>query len=407
MGRADAVYGTHDHLVLLLGRIADFTARDRSRKIKVLEANGGQWRPPPDMDFGSPPMNRNPLFTTPRGSVSQQGQGLPQGAYIPQPGAQTQPPSQQRPNVPPPATPPMFFGMAPMPTKAHMPSSYAVGGSAPTPSPKSERSDYDLEIETRAALEEWFQIRAALNTFKSHFGPQFQPLSAELHQPQSTPFGPALQYRSYDVANLWALYYMSYIIALRSHPHMPAPAMMAAGIAAPQTAPFAQLIGQIAGGLVPPPSGQPLNPSLGASLCEVTMPLFFAGIQYQDSEQRAWLVSHVRDIEARTGWASVGMIAQGCETAWVKAFEAGRGPPYQRTKEEWHMEKVVDPRITREGGHFDGSEPDPSDMSDRRWASTNAATRVHWAMGLLSVEEDIDPRASRHVSGVQPSAITG
>jgi hypothetical protein len=406
MGRADAVYGTHDHLILLLGRIADFTARDRRRKVKVLEANGGQWRPPPDMDFGSPTLSRNPLFPTPRGSVSEPSQRPPQSGHIPPPGAQIQPPGKQRPNGPPSAAP-MFFGMAPMPTSAHMPSSYAVNGGNQTPSPKSEQSDYDLDVETHLALEEWLQIRSALNTFKSHFGPQFQPLSTEFHQPQSTPFGPALQYRSYDVANLWALYYMSYIIALRSHPYMPAPAMMAAGVAAAQTAPFANLIGQIAGGIVPPHPGQPLNPSLGASLCEVSMPLFFAGVQYQDSEQRNWLVRHVRDIEARTGWASVGMIAQGCETAWVKAYEMGRGPPYQRTKDEWHMAQVSDPRITGVGGHYDGAPPDPTDLADRRWANTNDATRVHWAMGLLSVEEDADPRASRHVSGVQPSAIAG
>jgi hypothetical protein len=284
-----------------------------------------------------------------------------------------------------------------------MPSSYAVEGANSSPSPKSDKSDYDLEVATQSAIEEWNQIRAALNTFKSHFGPQFQPMPAELHQPRMTPFGPALQYRSYDVANLWGLYYMGYIIALRSHPHMPPAAMMAAGIAAQQTAQYAQLIGQIAGGIVPPHPGQPLNPSLGASLCEISMPLFFAGITYQGAAQRDWLVRHVRDIEARTGWASVGMIAQGCETAWVKAYEAGRGPPYTRTKEEWHAEKVHDPRVTREGGHFSDAEPDPTDMSDRRWASTNAATRVHWAMGLLSMEEDLDEKASIHVSGVHPS----
>jgi len=320
---------------------------------------------------------------------------------MPQAGAQAPPQSQQQSKGPPPAMP-TFFGMAPMPTKAHMPSSYAVDGASSTPSPRSDRSDYDLEIATQSALDEWFQIRTALNTFKSHFGPQFQPLSPEFHQPSSTPFGPALQYRSYDIAVLWALYYMSYIIALRSHPHMPPAAMMAAGIAAPQTAPFAQIIGQIAGGIVPPHPGQPLNPSLGASLCEVSMPLFFAGIQFQDAAQRNWTVRHIRDIEARTGWASIGMIAQGCETAWVKAFEAGRGPPYARTKEEWHVE-THDNRVTREGGHFDGLEPDPSDLTDRRWTRTNAATRVHWAMGLLSVEEDIDGGASRRSSGIYPS----
>jgi len=243
----------------------------------------------------------------------------------------------------------------------------------------------------------------ALNTFQSHFGPQFQPLPAELHEHLDTPFGPVIVYRSHDIANLWAIYYMAYIIAMRSHPHMPPAAMMAAGIAASQTAHFTQLIGQIAGGIAPPRQGQDLNPSLGASLCEMSMPLFFAGIVYRDASQRAWLVSHLRNIEARTGWASIGMIAQGCETAWEKAAAAGRGPPYTRTKKEWHHENVHDNRVMKNNGQVD-EEPDPTDFSDRRWASVNPSTRVHWAMGLLSVEEDDDLRNSRHASGVQPSA---
>ncbi|KAF2433492.1 hypothetical protein EJ08DRAFT_668802 [Tothia fuscella] len=386
MGRADAVHGTHDHLILLLGRIAEFQARDRSRKIKVMEANGGHWRPPANMDFGSPTLNRGaPLFPPAPGTSGPPGQGFgpPQGFTMGGGRGQMEPPG-------PPPQMPTFYGMAPSRSNAQMPSSYVIDGSNATPSPKSDRSDYDLENATQAALDEWFQIRAALNTFKSHFGPQFQPLSPELHQPTLTPFGPALQYRSYDVANLWGLYYMAYIIALRAHPHMPPAAMMAAGIAAQQTAEYTRLIGQIAGGIVPPHPGQALNPSLGASLCEISMPLFFAGVTYQHPGQRDWLVRHVRDIEARTGWASVGMIAQGCETAWIKAYEAGRGPPYQRTKEVWYVEESInDSRITRKGGHFDGVEPDPSDLSDKRWASTNAGTRVHWAMGLLSVEDDI------------------
>src|SRR6266571_7993391 len=55
MGRADAIYATHDHVILILGRIADFAAKDRERKIKAVEANGGQWRPTPGMPMGPPP----------------------------------------------------------------------------------------------------------------------------------------------------------------------------------------------------------------------------------------------------------------------------------------------------------------------------------------------------------------
>ena len=141
---------------------------------------------------------------------------------------------------------------------------------------------------------------------------------------------------SYDIAVLWALYYSAHIVALRAHPHMPPAAMMAAGVAVGQTAHYANLIGRIAAGMMPRPVVQPLNPSLGAALCEVTLPLFFAGVQYADPQQRIWLVSRVREVEALTGWASVGMIAQGCETAWEKAAMGGRGPPYMRSQTERH-----------------------------------------------------------------------
>jgi hypothetical protein len=378
MGRPDAVYGTHDHLFLLLARIADFAARDRPRKLKWVEANGGQWRPHPDMPM--PPRPGGP-GSSPQGPPPQFGQqgGPPQG------------PPQGPPRGPPPAMP-SFYGMAPMPVTPRMPSSYQNQGYTSTPSPQSDRSDYDLAAATQTAVEEWNQIKSALHIFQSHFGPQYQPLDAELYQPIHTPFGPATIYRSQDIANLWALYYMAYIIALRSHPHMPPAAIMAAGITAHQTAELAQKIGRIAGGIVPPIPGQELNPGLGAALCEVSMPLFFAGVQYQAPSQRHWLVTSLRNIEARTGWASVGMIAQGCETSWIKAFEAGRGAPWERTRMEWHVDvgTTKDNRIGRENDSLegDGGPVENADLTDRRWAARNPATRVHWAMGLLSVEED-------------------
>lgn len=168
---------------------------------------------------------------------------------------------------------------------------------------------------------------------------------------------------------------------------MPPAAMIAAGVAASQTALYANLIGQIGAGISPPAKGQPLNPSVGACLCEICMPLFFAGVQYHDPAQRAWLVMRVRDTEARTGWASLGMIAHGCETAWVKAGEAGRGPPW--TRMPFNEGDGTDERITRRGGHNDPSSP-PKDETDRRFIHVNPSTRVHWAVGLLATEEDVE-----------------
>lgn len=384
LGSGDTVYGSFDHLMLLLGRVADFTARDRSRKIKVVDANGGQWRPAPGMNLGGPP---------PGGP----NRGGPPVANVPpqNPGAQRMQslPSQQMPgppNQPNPMQGPTFYGMAPS-APVHTPSAYKTNASSPSAhSPHSTKSEIDLTAATDAALEEWQQIRKALDLFQQKLGPHFQPLPSEFHHPQpqpASPFGGILQYRSYDIANIWALYYMCHIILLRAHPHMPPAAMVASGVAAVQTAPYANLIGQIAAGIHPPPKDAPLNPSVGACLCEVCIPLFFAGVQYREPAQRAWLVHRLRDIEGRTGWGSLGMIAHGCETAWVKAAEAGRGPPWTRTPVD--EGNGSDERITRRGGHYDPIS-EPKDYSDRRFIHVNPSTRVHWAVGLLAMEEDLE-----------------
>lgn len=277
---------------------------------------------------------------------------------------------------------PSFYGMAPSIGAGHMPSPYATSTSQPSPTdPRND--DIDLKAATATALEEWSQIQAALHTLGANYGPHFRPLSAEYARPQLTPFGAALHYRSYDIGVSWALYYMCQIILTRSHPAMPPAAMMAAGVAAAHTAHFANGIGRIAAGIIPTPATQPLNPSLGAALVEATMPLFFAGVQYVDAAQRAWLVARIAEVEARTGWASAGLIARGCETAWVRAAEAGRGPGYTRVlKRESSDERVS--RIRSE----DRGEP-PRDLTDRRFVYVNASTRVHWAMGILSAEEDV------------------
>lgn len=73
IGRDDATYGTHDHIMLLLGRIAEFSAKDRKRKLSGVKASGGQWRPPSGGEFkglgrmGPPP------------GMPQQGPGAPTG----------------------------------------------------------------------------------------------------------------------------------------------------------------------------------------------------------------------------------------------------------------------------------------------------------------------------------------
>lgn len=246
----------------------------------------------------------------------------------------------------------------------------------------------DLEVATQTAMEEYGQIRGALHDFSARLGEVFQPLTEEYQPPLQTPFGAALFYRSYDIGVLWAIYNMAVIIAIRSHPHMPPAAHMAAGVAAGETAFFANQIGRIAAAIVPGPSNEPLNPSLGAALCESCMPSFFAAVQYRDAEQRHSTVMRIFSIEQRTGWGSAGLIANGCETAWVKAAAAGRGPPYERVVRNAQSE---DPRLNGSWERLDpNSLPNSEDDNDRRFVRSKAAARLNWAIGVMGMEDDIE-----------------
>ena len=350
-------------MMLLLGRIADFSSRDRKRKIKAMQMNGGVWKPQyPSAGSASTGDTQEP-------TTSRKDQG-PTSAPNPAQAAS----AASKNSVP-------FYGMAPS-GKSRMPSSYGVERHR---SPSENLPDeFDLATVTESAVHEWQQIRQALDVFSSNLGSSYQPLSPEYHTPIETPFGEAIHYRRYDIAVLWAIFYMTKIILVRSHPSMPPAATMAAGVAAQQTAWIANTIGRIAAGIAPTSPDTPLSPSLGSALVDSAMPLFFAGVQYVDATQRAWLVKRVRDTEARTSWASIGVIASGCETAWVKAAEAGRGPPYERTRDFRNVDEYM------------GGEPDPitgsvrsSESADRRFVHVNPGLRVHFAMGIIGEQEDL------------------
>ncbi|KAI9706958.1 MAG: hypothetical protein M1820_004545 [Bogoriella megaspora] len=376
------VVGSTDHMFLLLARVAAFAAKDRERKLKVLAANGGVWRPP--QPPGSATTQVSHPATTPSGG---------------QPG----PP----PGIPMPQMP--FYGMAP-PSTTRMPSSYTTQNQSPPPTPEHAhlRSPvFDAATSTREAIEEWTRINQALSSFPSYLGEHFQPFGPEYQPPMSTPFGESLSYSSFDIALMWAIYHMAHIILIRSHPHMPPASMIAQGIAAPQTAHHANEIGRIAAGIVHDPIPSPLNPALGAALTESTMPLFFAGVQYQDYKQREWLVLRIRSVEERTGWASAGLIANGCEKAWVKAYEAGRGPKWEPLMWDPHDQDErrhwttgyrweVDGRMIGAGlgrlvplGQGRVGVDESVEDTDRRLVRTSEKARLHWAVGIIGMEEDV------------------
>ncbi len=238
-------YGTFDHVILLLGRLANFAAKDLKRKRLAIKANGGRWQPPDSM------------------------QGHSQGAQAPRDHSSPQTPQAQMPN---------FSGMVPGVKEAQLPMGFESPRDASPQSTQSE--DIDLQSQTFAAKEEWQEIRDAFDLIQNHFSEEFQALGPEFSAPIQTPFGPALQYRTYGIAGIWMNFYMGMITCYRAHPSMPPAAVMAAGITARQTAGFANELGRIAAGIAPDLSmATEVNPGVGAALIESSTCMFVSAVQ--------------------------------------------------------------------------------------------------------------------------------
>lgn len=333
LGKPEAPYGSLDHVMLLLARVADFAVRDRKRKLKVEKSSMG-----------------SPLDSGRRTSSASNNAS---------------------------ATPSDMFSSRGV---SHSPSSTA----------SHTYDSIDLNLATATAIQEWNSIKAALDFVASSLGPYFQPLDAEYGPPLNTPFGPALVYRSYDISALWATYNMAMIAALRNHPNMPPAAHVAAAAAAEQTKPYAYAIGRISAGMQTPPEDNPLDPRMAAAMIDMVIPQFFAGIQYTDASHRAFLVERYFETDRRIGWATASIIAEGCQSGWIRAADAGRGPPHVRVSKA----TFSDFRIGRYGNYAQAqaskqrlSEWDAE--NDRKFVKTKTSARVHWAIGLMGTEEDV------------------
>jgi hypothetical protein len=159
--------------------------------------------------------------------------------------------------------------------------------------------------------------------------------------------------------------------------------MVATGVAAFQTKGWAKLIGRLCAGLQPTNSSTTAaQPSLGAALIESSLCLFFAGIQYQDAGQRGWTITKLRDIARLTGWQSSRSYRFRMRDGMGQSGRGGQGPPYQRT---------MDPTSKDDG--VAGRRPDLNGGPPRQQRSEvhhhQCQGEVHWALGLLSVEEDM------------------
>ncbi|KAJ5666801.1 hypothetical protein N7462_011210 [Penicillium macrosclerotiorum] len=414
MGRLDAIYGSADHLWLLLARVTDFGYRDRKRKLKAIRASGLDWKPSPGLfkfmgRFAGGNFNKRP---GPPGGPKPPGPPGPPGGPSPTSSSAsrgTGPPSDssggspgQGPAPPGPDGPPMY-GMVPPQGPVRLPSGFADGGPQERDSPEEEDGGDDFTY--NEAEREWEEILAASDTFAKALGRDFQPLPADVTQSIATPFGPALQYRTHTIAVIWGFYYAARILLHRLHPCMPPAMMMAAGVAAATTTEYAQTIGRITGGIYYPQrynlEAGSLSPTLGSSLTEMTMPIFFAGVQYMDPAQRGWTIAKLRDVSRLTGWKTSDAIASGCEKSWIIAAKQGRGPPYQRSFESdrGRDNHVSFDSYLRHVAHADRVSPQPQDLlhraeevpcnDDRRFVTVSPPDRAYLAMGLLSLEADM------------------
>ena len=288
---------------------------------------------------------------------------------------------------PPKPAPPAFYGMVPDTPTPRMPDAFTRAPRDQIYTPPSPVEDMELNSATADAEAEWREIQNALDIFEQSLGPAWQPLSPDTQPPIATPFGTAMQYRTYHMTSIWSIFYTGRIIAARTHPSMPPAAMMAAAVAAGQTAKWANMIGRIVFGLQLPPENQGLNPTMGTAMTETILAMFFAGVQYTDIHQRAYTIERLRIVAERIGEDSAALIAAGCETCWIKLFEAGRGPPYEKTVKTTEEYAIPAAKIPK---HQDGK---VGPNKNRSLVYVQPGVRVSWAMGVMGLEEDFQDMA--------------
>lgn len=272
-----------------------------------------------------------------------------------------------------------MYGMVPSGGPRHIPPAFA--DTAARPDVPTQTVEDDGSGSYSEAESEWESILAAFDTFANAIGPHFTPLPSDSAPPISTPFGPALQYRTQTIAVVWGFYYTGLMLLYRLHPCMPPAMMAAAGVAAPATAKYAQIVGQVAAGIYYPQIlntevGR-LSPTLGSCLIEMTVPIFFAGVQYTETAHRQWVLNTLRKVSRLTGWRSSDAVANGCEHAWRMAGKQGRGPPYQCQETSPYEPSPI---WTHEPAN---------DNPERRYVMLREQPHANWAMGILSLEDDL------------------
>lgn len=274
---------------------------------------------------------------------------------------------------------PPFAGMLPT-GERHWPRGFSPEASSPSAGEDSEGCPDGQRI---AAEEEWSEIGRAFTFFRRQLGADFQELGAEYNTPINSPFGPAIQYRGYNIGVIWLMYYMGLIVWHRAHPSQLPSAMVAAGMTAHETGKYANIIGRIAAGIGPDANtANTVAIATGSGLNDAVFSLFVAGVQYQDSAQRQWVIQRMLDTERLTGWETATQVAKGLETAWTKAAEMGRGPPYERYVEPVPVNTIWNRATQRMDRMFESA----GDEMHVTSYNTTVSGRAQWAAGIIGIE---------------------
>lgn len=93
----------------------------------------------------------------------------------------------------------------------------------------------------------------------------------------------------------------------------------------------------------------------------------------------------MHDVARLTGWQSARQIAEGCESGWKKAAAMGRGPPYTRDPT---LQTVVPPSVWLNPRRI-GARLELLDGDDKVLVVAKTE-RAHYALGLLSVEQELE-----------------
>lgn len=389
IGVIDQVHATIDHLWLVLGRLADFGGKDRFRKQRQVVASGGQWKPPPNF-----PRHTKPTLISKEKAVLPD---LKDGQSRASKTSESFPDSKK--------APPMnFYGMMPPPTiPPSMLSSFHINDAemkkhiGPQRQTSIPLSTSDLHLETEEALTEHTAISDALETWRASLGAEFDSLPDSVAQ-ENCPFGAVLKYSDPLVACMWGLYYLGRMLLGRFHPHSPPAMMMSAGVNAQLTHEHAQKIGKIHAGLLENQAelakAGSINPTLVAALQELSFGLMFAGVQYQDVQQRVWTIDNLVDLAKSAGWKSAYAVASALETAWQAQAGMGKGPSYERRLDQQSLSDAMRhdrvPSISLQKSRNSESEHESRFVShDRGLITAYADARAHWAIGVLSSADDV------------------